>query len=345
METRKVQLSGGTTYTVSLPKAWANEQGIEAGSVLSLYPNADGSLLVEPAAERAEETRSATVDVSTSSDSAVAQRVRALHAVGFDEVTLVDTTGHGDDRRALVEDTVAELSGFELLEVSETRIRLTNLIDAENVDVRKSALRLRLVTLAMHRDAVTAVVEGDAALAERVVDRDAEADKLFAMVTRHFRRALTDLHEVEKLDHQRDELFEYYYACRQFERVADHAVKVARFALDPDAALPAGFADRVVPLGKDACGVVDEAGDVILTDAGVEAAHSALSSRDEVVAAIERLDRELYDHDVPGEAHTAGLLLDSLRRTAEYGANVAAVAIQQVSRQDFDFERAADVSQ
>ncbi|MCU4800273.1 phosphate uptake regulator PhoU [Halobacteria archaeon HArc-gm2] len=336
METRKVQLSGGTTYTVSLPKSWATENGIDAGSVLSLHPNGDGSLLVEASADRSRKRRTATVDVSTSGENAVEQRVHALHAVGFDEVALVDQSGHDVDRRKTVEQTVEELSGFELLEVTDTRIRLTNLIDAENVEVRKSALRLRLVTLAMHRDAVTAVVNDDERLAERVVDRDAEADKLFAMVTRHFRRALTDLHEVEKLDHGRDDLFEYYYACRQFERIADHAEKIARFALDPDAGLPADFGDRIVSLGKDARQIVDQAADVILADAGIEAAHLALEHRDELVTEIETLDRDLYDHDVPSEAHTAGLLLDSLRRTAEYGANVANISIQQVSRGAMD---------
>lgn len=336
METRKVQLSGGTTYTVSLPKAWATEHGIDAGSVLSLHPNGDGSLIVEAAADRSRDHRTATVDVSTSGDNAVKQRVRALHAVGFDEVSLVDQSGHGDDRRAVVERTVEELSGFELLEVTDTRIRLTNLIDAENVEVRKSALRLRLVTLAMHRDAVTAVVDGDEDLAERVVSRDAEADKLFAMVTRHFRRALTDLQEVEKLAHGRDDLFEYYYACRQFERVADHAEKIARFALEPDAGLPADYGDRISSLGKDARRVVDDAADVILADAGIETAHAALERRDDLVSDVESLDRDLYDHDDPGEAYTVGLLLDSLRRTADYGTNVAGIAIQQVSREELD---------
>jgi phosphate uptake regulator len=336
METRKVQLSGGTTYTVSLPKSWAEEHGIDAGAVLSLYTNADGSLLVEPSGGQGAREWSATVDVSTASDDAVRERIRALHAVGFDDVVLLDRGGHDEKRRQLVADTVAELSGFELLETSESRIQLTNLVDATNVDVRKSALRLRLVMLAMHRDAVTAVVEGDRALAERVVSRDAEADKLFAMVTRHFRRALTDLQEVEKLEHSRDELFEYYYAARQFERVADHAVKVARFALDPDAALSADFGDRLSSLADDARGIVDDAASVVLADAEIETANDVLARRDALVEDIEALDRELYDHDDPGEAHTVGLLLDSLRRTAEYGANVAGIAIQQVSREAAD---------
>jgi phosphate uptake regulator len=340
METRKVQLSGGTTYTVSLPKSWAQEHGIEAGSALTLYPNGDGSLLVETKADRSAETRAATVDVSTDSANAIRQRIHALHAVGFDAVTLVDRSGHSTERRGVVEDTVADLSGFEMLEAGDTRIRLTNLIDAENVDVRKSALRLRLVMLGMHRDAVTAVLDGDETLAQRVIDRDSEADKLFAMVTRHFRRALTNLHEVEKLGYSRDELFEYYYVSRQFERIADHAEKIARFALDPEATVPAEFGDRIDSLAASSRQVIDAAADVILADAGVDGALTALSERDELIADIETLDRALYTHEDTAEAYVTGLLLDSLRRTAEYGANVAGIGIQQATRDCECFESA-----
>jgi phosphate uptake regulator len=153
------------------------------------------------------------------------------------------------------------------------------------------------------------------------------------MVTRHFRRALTNLHEVEKLDDSRDKLFEYYYVSRQFERVADHAEKVAQFALDPDATIPLDFAERIETLSAQSRQIVDAAADVILADADIEGAQTALNSLDELRTALDEFDRELYAHDDPGEAYVVGLLLDSIRRTGEYGANVAGVAIQQVARE------------
>lgn len=332
METRKVQLSGGTTYTVSLPKSWAQEHSIEAGSTLTLYPNGDGSLLVETKADRSAEARTTTVDTSTDSDDAVRQRIRAFHAVGFDEVTLLDRAGHSAERRSLIEKTLKGLSGFEMLEAGETRIRLTNLIDADNVDVRKSALRLRLVVLGMHRDAVTAVLTDDESLAERVINREQEADKLFAMVTRHFRRALTDLQEVEKLETSRNELFEYYYMSRQFERIADHAEKISRFVLDPEVTVPTSVEDRLETLASRSRDVIDTAADVILASGGFEAALDALTERDKLRTELENLDKELYAHEDPTEAYVVGLMLDSIRRTAEYGANIAEVGIEQVAR-------------
>lgn len=334
METRKVQLSGGTTFTISLPKAWATEHGIDSDSLVSLHPNGDGSLLVEALDEDDTDDRTAVVDVATTDDDALAQQLVALYTVGYDAVTLRDRTGHSPERRRTVEAAIEGLSGFELLEASETTIRLLNLIDAENVDVRKSALRLRLVVLSMHSDAITAIADGDAELARRVVTRDSEADKLFAMVTRHFRRSLSDLHEVEKLDHSRDRLFEYYYVCRQLERIADHAVKMARFVLETDVDIPDALVDSLREHGDTARSVLDDAADVVLADADVEMAHDALARRDQLVADIDAVDRDLYDHGEPDAAYATGLLLDSIRRSASYGANVATIGIQQVLRND-----------
>jgi hypothetical protein len=158
------------------------------------------------------------------------------------------------------------------------------------------------------------------------------------MLTRHFRRALTNLQEVEKLEYNRDELFEYYYVSRQFERIADHAEKIARFTLDPEATIPMEFEERTEQLAESSRQVIDTAADAILADAGIEGAHTAFTDRDELMADIRSLDRELYTHDDPAEAHVVGLLLDSIRRSAEYGANIAGIAIQQAAHKCIDQE-------
>lgn len=46
MKTRKIQRTGGTTYTVSLPKEWVAEQPIDRGSEVYLYPHTDGSIAI-----------------------------------------------------------------------------------------------------------------------------------------------------------------------------------------------------------------------------------------------------------------------------------------------------------
>ncbi|ERH00564.1 MAG: phosphate uptake regulator, partial [Halonotius sp. J07HN6] len=278
--------------------------------------------------------RSAVIDISVTDSDALHEQLTALYTVGYDAVTLQDRNGHSIDRQQTVESTIDELSGFELLEATETRIQLRNLIDATNINVQKSAIRMRLVVLSMHTDALTAIANDDAELARRVITRDSEVDKLFAMVTRHFRRSLLDLREVEKLNHSRERLFEYYYVCRQFERVADHAVKMAQFVIEEEITIPDQLSQRLSEYGETARSVLNLSADVVLTDGDIEMAHRSLSERDELVAALDSEDKNMYGYDEPDVAYTMGLLLDSIRRSAEYGANIAIIGIQQVLRRE-----------
>src|ERR1700739_1462109 len=48
MEIRKIQITGGTSYVVSLPKSWVNDAGLKAKDAVLVMPQADMSLLVIP---------------------------------------------------------------------------------------------------------------------------------------------------------------------------------------------------------------------------------------------------------------------------------------------------------
>ena len=174
METRKVQLSGGTTYTISLPKSWATEQSIDAGSSLHLHPQASGSLLIETTEGDNEIERAATVDISSFNTDGITETIQALYLVGIDSITLVDRTNQASEWERTITDLVGRLSGLEILETTEDEIILQNLIDAESISIHKSVLRLKLIILAMHRDAMKAMMNGDEALSQDVIDRDDE---------------------------------------------------------------------------------------------------------------------------------------------------------------------------
>lgn len=332
METRKVQLSGGTTFTVSLPKSWANEHKIDTDSLLYLRPKSDGTLVIKTSGEESS-NRETTIDVSTYDARGARETLVAAYMVGFDRITLVDRGEFDDDTRRELTGAAADLTGITVDETTATRIVIRSLIDASEISVRKSVVRLRLVTLAMHRDATTALTESDDELARQIVSRDTEADKLFALVTRYFRRALQDLEIVEQLGLSRPELFEYYYVARQCERVADHAEKRARFALELDEPLSTQFARDYVELSDRALTLVDNASNVVLGDAGIEMAYQSIPDCDELVADIQAYEQSLYSDLERQSAYECGILLDSVRRTAQYGANIAEIAIQRSTRQ------------
>jgi len=334
METRKVQLTGGTTYTVSLPKSWATQQGITSGSTLYLYPNEDGSILVEPELSATNGGYSSTVDLHSYTDRELGKAIRALYYNGVETITLIDSTADISSRERVVSSILSELIGFEIMEASPEKLVIENMTNAESISIRKSALRLRLIVLSMQQDAVQAFVESDTALANEIIQRDDEVDKLLALVRRCFQRSLVSLEEVVELELSRATLFEYYYTTRQLERVADHAEKIADLALERSEALSEALEETVLSLGDESYAIIEQSSNTVLSDRHISESFETLQRRDELVGRIERLDRDLYDHEKAKTAHQLGLVLDSLKRSAAYGANIAETAIQNAARTD-----------
>lgn len=329
METRKVQLSGGTTFTVSLPKFWAEEHNIAAGSLLYLYPNADGSLLVEAAEKADADNSSVTIDAGEINEAELRETVSGLYVIGVDTICIRDRSGDIGEQERFVRDIVSDLTGYEILEVDDWELIVRNLMDADNVSILKSTIRLRLIADTMHEDAINAVITDDSALAQDVVDRDTEADKLFRLVSRHFQRTLTDLGEVQKLECTRTELFAYYYLTRQLERIADHAEKIARIAMNQPHAPDNDLGQEISSFGQDARSLIWDATEPIVSETDIGLAYDALADRAKITTGIEEMDRALYESDHAPEAYRWGILLDSLERTSQYGGNIAELAIQQ----------------
>ena len=294
-----------------------------------LFRSEDGSLLVETDRGQGAEERPFRRDVTGEDEATVLQLIEAAYLVGYDTITLTHRRGLPIETRMAIDGLVARLSGVEIMEGDERRVVIRSLISVDSISVRKSALRLSLITQAMHRDAVTAIVEHDTDLAAQVVERDREADKLYGLIVRHFRRALVDLHEASMLGHSRVELFEYYDSARQLERIADHAVKTARLVDRLDAPLEEPFAEPFVECATDARRLVDRACDAVFTDSDAVVADRVLADCEEQTAVIEELTRELFAHDDHVSAFVASLLLDSVDRTAGYAQNIAEIGHQQ----------------
>jgi phosphate uptake regulator len=328
MKERKIQLTGGSTYTVSLPKEWANDIDVEPGDSLRLYPQ-ETQLVIEPKRPSAK-VKEATVSVEGDSEQEIQRVILAFYTSGFSSVTLTEPTGFDHTGRVVAE-TARKLIGLEIIESTETRITLKNLLNSSTVSVEQSTRQIQQVALSMHADAVNALLEQDGEQARRVSERDDQIDRLYAMVLRQFQRSLDNPVTTEELELEQVTLSDYQTTARQFERIADHAVKIAELARRFEEPPPPEFADQLQRTGETAREIVEQAALTIIEDGEIELAHEALDRRDELVAEINGIERELHDGAIP-QSHLIALTLESLTRTAEYGANIAEASLNSAAR-------------
>ena len=333
METRKVQLTGGSTYTISLPKQWADEHHIEAGRRLYLRPNGDASLVVRATPPEGETATTTRVGVDGYTENNLRRTVQALYAVGFDEFVVTASGEFSTAQRRTMTSAAKNLVGLEILEETDTRVVFKNILDMKREPVRQSVLQLEYVTTWMHRTAVKAVASGDTDRAESVIERDDEADRLFGLVHRHFQRTLTSMQAIEQSGFDRPTMFAYYTTARQLERVADHAEKIATVSLRLDDASLGDSTYELVSLADHSREIVVDAASVLLGSGSVEQAYTAFTERDELLRTIDDLDRELHESSA-SDTYLSALVLDSVRRTAEYGGNIAEAMVQASVRSE-----------
>src|SRR5699024_5208661 len=134
METRKVQVTGGSTYTVSLPKSWATAHGIEAGSEVEFYPE-EGSLFLTPRTE--ESSREGTFDVTGLSGAELTRAVVTMYVSGFDVITL-ETTRIDAAQRRTIRKAAQGLVGLEVIEETADRVSLQDLLDSSELSIHNA---------------------------------------------------------------------------------------------------------------------------------------------------------------------------------------------------------------
>lgn len=328
METRKVQVTGGSTYTVSIPKTWATENDVGAGSVVEFHPEGD-SLLLTPRtpAERSE----GTVDISDLHEYELMSTVVTMYISGFDIINL-ETTRVTADQRRTIRDTIQGLVGLEVIEETSEHVVLQDLLDSSELSIHNAITRMRLVATTMLQDAVTALVEDDDDLANDVIERDDDVDRLWYMVARVFRSALRSPSAAAAIGLARETAFDYHSSARQLERVADHASKIAELSLDLGD-IPEDVAEALVELHADAAAVVEKSMDA-LDEADPERATELANEAREDVHEIDEHSRTIStlirDLD-PHQAQLLGLIVDSISRSADYGGNVAETALQKAA--------------
>ncbi|MFQ3476780.1 phosphate uptake regulator PhoU [Halonotius sp. F2-221B] len=329
METRKVQVTGGSTYTVSIPKSWANDNDVSAGSTVEFYPEGD-SLFMTPVG--GDEQTEGTLDITNLEDTQLIRAVMTMYVSGFDVIVL-ESGRITNDQRGAIREATQSLVGLEVLEETKDEIVIRDLLDSSELSIHNAVTRMRLIAASMLEDALLALRDLDRDLAHDVIQRDDDVDRLWMVVSRIFRATLRTPKASEELGLPREVCFDYHSSARQLERIGDHATKIAHLTLEIDQEVPEDVVVAIEELHEEVVSVIDGGMDALFTDDSEEATRLANDVREqvrEIDQTARGIDELLRDLD-PAHAQLVGLIVDSVSRTADYGGNIAETALQKAA--------------
>ncbi len=222
-EVRKVQRTPGGTFFVCLPKPWAEQYGLEKGSVVAVS-EADGKLLIDPKYSAEPSPRAVTLKPGPY----LSREIIGKYLLGFD-IIHVETKEHVNfEIRDVVKKAVSRLIGLEIVEEDYSGIVLQCLLEPSGFPPEKILRRGYAFAAAMHRDVVNALVDGDLHLAKSVVDRDEEVNRLYFLLVRILRTVIQNPSLSEKLGVRQIECLDYRLVASLVEAIGDECVRTAQ---------------------------------------------------------------------------------------------------------------------
>ncbi|SIQ86744.1 Phosphate uptake regulator [Haladaptatus litoreus] len=320
METRKVQYTGSST-TISLPKEWADEHGVEAGMQLALYPAENGELII--GAEQTDDDEPPEFCVEGRSAMDIRQTVKALYAIGNDTFILTAEGEFDREQRRAVATVTTNLVGLEVRNESETELVLTTVFDAAAVSIERTVLQLQYTALSMHQDAIHGLIDGNEASAERVTNRRNDAERRFRVAESCFQRTLTDVEQLDRLGHSRPDIFDQYATARQLADVAEQAQRIATL-VGSEATVEKPWPDEFERFARESRHLTEQAVDDVLS--ADEPPYETVRTCRELVDDVTELRRRLYrENEV---TYVRSVAVGSLERTARGAVKIAERAVQ-----------------
>jgi len=228
MDIRKVQITGGSTYIVSLPKAWIRSVGIKANDSIGIITQQDGTLLVTPKIESVREHRVMDFelkDIKRGDD--LLRDLLAAYIKGYDGISIKTKKRMTPKVRGIIRRFTEMTIGPEIVEESRDSVLIKDLLDPTELSFKTALQRMSSIVSNMHRDAMIALENKDLILAEDIISRDWEVDRLYWLVARQYALLLRDVNLALKMKTSREGATTYFLVGRIVERIGDHAVRMA----------------------------------------------------------------------------------------------------------------------
>ena len=330
-EQRKLQMTGGSTYILSLPKEWVTRNQLQKGSLLVLAEEDDGSLSLFPSKlEKQEKKSEALIRVSTNDNQdAVMRKAISAYLVGY---SILHIRAQGQQplavglRNYLKNFARSYLVGTEIVTDSPTELTLQILLNYPELSVESALRRMAIIAGSMHREAVACLTSLDYSTAKAVVETDREVNRFSLYILRLLKMAVTNIRLVKDIGLSNPrECLGYRLIAKSVERTADHATKIAENMLSLKNPVSPNLLQNVHSLSSLAISMFESSVEALFRHD-----YNQAEGVIEKISQIHKLEKDavISSNAVNiEEIPNVRLIIESIRRTAEYASDISEVVL------------------
>ncbi len=234
MDVRKVQLTGGSTYTLSLPKPWIDQMSLKPRDGVRVDWRPSGALRLTPIDMLDHQEKRVSIDAGKLPKNSLHDHLMGAYLSGVDTIRIMFPPGQERVYRSQVRRFLRNTRGFETMNESDTSTELICLINSTEMPLTASINRMYLQLTSLVKDIVSVLEGDDIELLSDADEREAEVDALLYLVARQVCIAL-DSHLVSTaLKIGRNQAVEFSNLARALERMMDHALQMADLVKSAD---------------------------------------------------------------------------------------------------------------
>ena len=330
IETRRVQQTGGSSFIVSLPKEWIEKHGIEPKDTIGILSQPDGNLLITPYISSQDYIKEKVFDVDEINNSDFLFRLLiGAYIMGYTIIKI--KTSHekfASFIRETVEGFINIAIGPEIIEETNQFILIKDLLNPKEMPFEKTIKRMYILVQGMHEDAVRALEEGNKKLAEKVINRDDQVDKLNWLVERQSHIVLRDIILCQKMGITLEDASNFQFISKFLERIGDHAVKIAKSVLKIDyQKINKKLFESITKASKMSLELLNISLDAWLQK-DLILANENIESISKLIEICEQI--QFHTENSAESVVEIGYIIESIRRAGEYSSDISEIIINNL---------------
>lgn len=333
LEIRKVQKTGGSSYIVSLPIKWIEQHEIKPKDSLGIISQSDGNLLITPQTNPEKYLREKKIDLDLINDYNFLLRVLiGAYIMGFSVIKLESSKKFESRIRECITSFTKIAMGPEIIEETNNFILIKDTLDPKEMPFEVTIKRMYILAESMHEDAINAILKGDKKLAEEVIKRDNDIDRLHWLIGRQSNIFLKDIILCQKMGITLEDANQFQFFSKFLERIGDHAVKIAKnVILLIDHKTDKDSIDKISKASQISLKLLDNSIDAWLRK-DINLANQNIENVEELASMCEVLSHSLNQDSVESSI-AISYIIESIRRTGEYSADICEIIINNLIKE------------
>ena len=336
IEIRKVQITGGSSYVISLPKTWAKSLNIQKNDPLGVIIQQDGTLLITPNINEIQLQKTKEFDVDTIDKPIHLFRyLIGAYISGYTIIKIKSDTLIPPFVRTTARKFTHITIGQEVVEETTTSIIIKDILNPAEMPFENTIRRMCIIVKSMHEDAINALEKRDKALAEDVVLRDNELDRLHWLIARQQNIVSKNVQLAQKMGITTGMIANYFLISRIIERIGDHAVRIAKNVLNLiEEKIDEDIIDTITSASNFALEIFNKSIDSFIKK-DMDASNKNIESLTKLVSHCEEINT-LALRQKGKTAISVSYIIESIRRTGEYAGDLSEYVINYLIGEDVE---------